>query len=131
MQNPSNDGRRKSGPSHTFQPFLFILSEEVKSSSPPTEKSCSKLQHYGQNESTSDNTCWRPQKLISLTNQTSSFPLEILQKYVHNLPIYTRHINYNINHVTAKFIRLHIHRRTVCCNVDFADNIKEKSFFNT
>ena len=51
--------------------------------------------------------------------------------YEHNLPIYTRHINYNINHVTAKFIWLHIHRRTVCCNVDFADNIEEKSFFNT
>lgn len=114
-----------------FQPFLFILSEGVKPSSLPTEKSCSKLKYYGQNESTSDSTCWRPQQLIPLTNQTSSFPPEILQKYVHNLPIYTRHINYNINHVTAKFIRLHIHRRTVCCNVDFADNIKEKSFFNT
>lgn len=51
-------------------------------------------------------------------------------KSIHHLPVYTGDIYHYINHVTAQLIWLHVHRRTVCCNVDFADDIEEKSFFN-
>lgn len=51
-------------------------------------------------------------------------------KSIHHLPIYTGNIYHYINHVTAQLVRLHVHRGTVCCNVDFADYIEEKSFFN-
>lgn len=51
-------------------------------------------------------------------------------KSIHHLPIYTGNIYHYINHVAAQLIWLHVHRRTVCCDVDFADYIEEKSFFN-
>lgn len=51
-------------------------------------------------------------------------------KIIQHLPIYTGNIYHYINHVTAQLIWLHVHRGTVCCNVDFADYIEEKSFFN-
>lgn len=51
-------------------------------------------------------------------------------KSIHHLPIYTGNIYHYINHVTAQLIGLHVHRGTVCCNVDFADYVEEESFFN-
>lgn len=55
---------------------------------------------------------------------------DFFPKSIRHLPIYTGNIYHHIDHVTAQLIRLHVHRGTVCCNVDFADYIEEKSFFN-
>ena len=67
------------------------------------------------------------------------------------LPIYTRHIDHNINHVTAQLIRLHVHWRAahthtqittittnvscdsspVCGNIDLTDHVKQKRLLYT
>ena len=47
-----------------------------------------------------------------------------------DLPVYTRHIDHDVDHLAAKLVRLHVDRRTVGCDVDLTNNVEEKSFFD-
>lgn len=43
-----------------------------------------------------------------------------------NSPIDAGDIDNHINHITAQFIGLHVHRRAVCGDVDLTDHVKQK-----
>lgn len=43
-----------------------------------------------------------------------------------SLPIDTGDVDDHIDHIAAQFVGLHVYRRTVCGDVDLADNIKQK-----
>lgn len=44
------------------------------------------------------------------------------------VPVDVADVDYNVNHITAQFIALHIHRGCICGDVDFANHIKYESF---
>lgn len=41
-----------------------------------------------------------------------------------SIPIYAFDINDYIDHVAAQFVRLHVYRGAVCCNVNLCQSIK-------
>ena len=47
-----------------------------------------------------------------------------------DLPVDTRNVDNDIDHVTAYFVRLHVNRGIVRGNVNFADDVKEERFLN-
>lgn len=75
-------------------------------------------------------SAWKPAPTAQFATHSTPSEDFFLPKSINHLPIYTGNIYHYINHVTAQLIRLHVHRGAVCCNVDFADYIEEKSFFN-
>lgn len=36
-----------------------------------------------------------------------------------NLPIYTRYVDHDIDHIAAELVTLHVHGRAVGCDVNF------------
>lgn len=50
---------------------------------------------------------------------------------VFYLPINTRDVDNDIDHITAELIGLHIHWGTISCNINFTDHVKEKCLFNS
>lgn len=40
-------------------------------------------------------------------------------RFLCNVPIYTGHVNNNINHITAQLVTLHIYRGTIGGDINF------------
>lgn len=48
-----------------------------------------------------------------------------------NLPVQIRNIDNTVNHLTSKFIRLNIDRRSISRNIDLTKYIEQERFLNS